>query len=371
MNEKLNKILNSIDSINKFDSLNKINDRRLEVMALKMNGDLLAQKISPLKSALDYVPKLFASTNFDNLLTIQAQNNEILRKVVFAGETTSNFTKYTSVYKPLDALIKIDQYKTKWKDVTTSIGGDLTAFNTHVSLINDVSKIFSNELLKVDASLRFEKFTKDLNYTNPNYLDILSASTFVDINKVYDTKNKTNSFIEECAVIKSELSRNSDLVKEALEFTKATIQSTGKGYIELSDRFIIFLVDKLGWSKQRAYHLFLLLLITLGTGKEIAIESLMQGTNMNVQNKYYINPKTNSQDVIIKDAPIYSKRLSSTRKIGTYKKFTIVEIIKVKEGWCFVKGETNTRTKKQVNSSKKDTIVSGWIKQRYLKNYKD
>lgn len=369
MNEKLNKMLNSIDNINKFKNINALKESTFEALSLKLTGDLFATKLQPNILAVDYVPKLISANYIDNLLSIQTKQNELLRKIVFAGDTTSNLSSYINSTKSFESIINADLYSNKWKEVSNSINGNLAAFNEHISLINEVSQVFSPQSL--DIISKFSQNKLGSNHFKPNYLDILSASTYIDVSYVYRTINKSNNFIEECAVIKSEVTKNSDLIREAREYTKAIIQGTEKGYIDISERFIGFLVNKLGWSRQRAYYLFLLLLTTIDIGKDITISSLMQGVNLHTQNIYYINTKTVSQDVVIKDAPIYLKRSSSTRKIGTYKRFGIVEIIKVKDGWCFVNGDALIKYKEHGESFVKDTIITGWIKQKYLKNYKD
>jgi len=299
---------------------------------------------------------------------------DLINESIFGfGNTVANYAKIAAIDS---AAMEASKAFGSWDDVYNQVTNNARAYNEQLAVTKSISTILQGRSYLdsvINASIFENQFAKE----TPRIFDVLSANTFSNVIKVHESIKATASLEEELALLNITLEQDEEVKNEVSSFANS-ISEAEESYEkidEIATNFVHKLTSKFGLSKQYAYYIAAIIIFVLCVwGKDLL--SLKKDKAPNVTNTYVIKNKINASrskdsDVILRNAPIYQTYRTSTRKIGTFKERTIVEIQKVKKGWCYVKGEAELIHKSNGIKLTKDSIINGWVQQRYLNNFKD
>jgi hypothetical protein len=297
---------------------------------------------------------------------------ELIHDAIFGGgHTVSNLAKIAAID---NAATEASKAFRSWDSISRYITDNANAYKEQLGVAKNISTILQDQSIlnkAINPAIFDNKFIKE----SPRIIDVLSANTFANVFEAYESIKSQNSLEIELAQLNKTISEDEKVKMQVSTFANDISEANEdyKKIDEIATDFVDKLTSQFGLPKQYAYYIAALVIFVLCVwGKDIL--SLKKEVPTNITNNYIIqnNPKVikeriNDNDIITKDAPIYLKRLTSTRRIGTFKINTIVEIKEVKKDWCLVSGKVEITVKK--SKLVKDSIITGWIQQRYLSNY--
>lgn len=326
----------------------------------------LATSKFKLPTTLDYItsPSFQSKMMIDRFL---AQMNGT--DLAFAGNIASGFAgiqEKASVLKASETLI------------STMRNSILTHSSTYDAFLK-ATQNFANFVTPTKSLANFENYNKlftSKNFTESNTLnafDIASGSTFSNILKS-NTDLDDEALKSQFAALTDDLERQPELKKEVQELINTVAENTRtyKKIDELLTDWVDKMIQKFGVSKQWSYNIVFyvgwFISVYLGGILKDRLSPKTPQTINNVTNviKVVQAPKKTSNCLINKDAPVYEKNHSTSRRIGTISAKTDVDLIKIKNGWCLVEGLITIIKKEGKFKINKDSLTKCWVSQKYI-----
>jgi hypothetical protein len=353
-------------------AMNKImetENRMKQAMGIS-NAQNFINTYTPPKNTWDYLTAPSSKTHLMyNAIAEQANKVDYAAKMLMGGHT-------------LSVLAQFEQKQAESEKALALINGIKDTVMQHSSSF----LAFLNTSEKISNALYPNKSIAAL-YGNSNILtatnfienkklspfDILSGTTFSNLVNLHESTTG-RTFDYEIENLNTELINNPEVKSEVEDLVKNVNKITERTYKKIEE-YLTDWIDKvaikLGISKQQSYFLAMtIIFIAAVYNKELILPKKSQPT-INITNNITIQgTKKNKQTAItVKQAPVYEKNHSTSRKLGKIKENTEVEIQRMKEGWCFIKGVVSIIKKEGKNKIEKDTTIQCWINQRYLSNF--
>lgn len=367
------KIMKSLSGINLATSMSeKINKSMAGITPMLNIAEVLNSRMKT-NNAWNYItePRQKPLIMYEAMRAFTEKQNQYQN--IFGGTTISNIAKFSQepFGKPYNADLESIN---KIKDV---ININSKAYNAHINLSKSLASALSANQLFANANKYADIFSSQ-NYLDKkalNPFDVLSGASFANIAAIYGATKHTGTLDDEFSFLQKELATNKDLINETNSFVNE-INSAKEDYQKI-DEILTYRIhsftSKFGWSLQRAHYFAYLLIFLCGVFGKYAIDAAFKSkpavNNYITVNKFVTEPKSKSIDLIIKNAPVYATTLTSTRKLGTIKENTKVEILRNKSGWCYVESLVTIIKKSKGQKTGMDTIMQVWVQQSYLKNF--
>ncbi len=212
-----------------------------------------------------------------------------------------------------------------------------------------------------------------------NAFDIASASTFSNVLNLYKDVDE-QTLKQNINTLTTELATSEELKKEVEELVKIVSDATNKRSYKKIDEYFTDWADRIGerfgFSKQKVYFIIYFVGFLISTTAVLkfkdAISPPKPSITYSIQNiTQIINaPKKTGSWTIVKDAAAYEKNHTTSRRVGTIKQEIEIELLKKKDGWCFVRGMITTIIKEGKVKIPKDTVMNCWVNQNYLEYIK-
>ncbi len=355
------------DKINGIGSANKLIEASQKSMKA-LGGIEMAIAASKFKlpTTLEYI----TSPSFQNKMMLDRLAEQMNgTNLALAGNIASRFTgiqEKASILNASEALIS---------GMRTSV---LTHSSTYDAFLK-ATQSFANFVTPTKSLANFENYNKlftSKNFKENNTLnafDIASGSTFSSFIKSNKDTNDEN-LQEQFSKLTDDLEKQPELKKDVQELV-SIVADNPRSYQKidelLTDR-LDKITQKFGMTKQQTYLIVLLVNCITAIFASILVKEIISSKSPQITNnitnviKVVQAPKKTNSCFVTKNAPVYEKSHSTSRRLGTINAFTQVNLIKMKGGWCLVEGVITTLKKEGKLKINKDSLTKCWISQKYI-----
>ncbi|MDP1800018.1 MAG: hypothetical protein Q8L81_01605 [Bacteroidota bacterium] len=398
--DKINKLL-GINSFNRINSLenklkhldglsklanisNPMQNHMKQMNSFLKVSDIL-NSVAPKQSMWDYISNPTKNMHFMfDAVKEKANNDSLKSKIIFGGSTVSDIAKYINANETASKVSKSMLGLNALNDITQTVNRFSNAYDKQLSITEGLFKSYS-QTKHLNLSGNLSELFNGNNFYNRkkvNAFDVLSGSAFTNIARLYEASPESASLEEELGLIEEEFKQNPYLIKEVQNLMDAVCATESETYKKWDDKlteWVDALTRRFGWSKQKAYYIAFMIgsvcSIIIGVSAKAVYDSYTKkpqivinapitiNKNMYVSNEKFVN------DIIFKQAPVYPKNLTSTRKLGVFKENAVVKIIQMKNGWCNAEGLVEIIKKQNGKKIKSDSLMRVWVQQIYLKSF--
>lgn len=279
----------------------------------------------------------------------------------------------------ISMMARFEQKQTETEKTLALISGiklavldNNNSYTSFLKISENISNVFypSKSISALYSGNDLFKNSNFINNTKLTSIDILAGTTFSNLVSV---SKSFGDFEKEIESLDTEILNNTEVKIEVQAFINNVQQINERTYKKIEE-YLTDWIDKFserfGISKQKSYYLAMILIFLSGVYVK---DFLTTKTTPPIIYKIttIINPtaKKTLKYIVVKDASVYEKNHSTSRKIGLIKENTEVEIQRMKEGWCLVKGMVLVIKKQGKTKVEKDTFIQCWVNQRYLSNF--
>lgn len=322
------------------------------------------------KTALDYLTTSKYSTHsIHDAIVEQTKKIDLVQGMIGGGSTVNILAAYkenVSKNSAIDTLIfgmkdTVLQHRNSYQsflDASQSISKSLYSSSALATLYQNGTNLFTAQNFIENKKL--------------NPFDVVSGTTFSNLIKNFDNIDE-EFFDKEFKNIPTDLLNSPELKTETMALAAIINANIDERNYKKIEEYLTDWIDKMSIrfniSKQTSYFIAMVIIFLSGfTAKEMLSHKKSETITYVVNNTYVQANKTITY-LIIKPAPVYQKDHDTSRKVGKIKENVAVEIIRMKEGWCLVKGLVTIVVKGGKIKTEKDTLIQGWIHQRYLSNF--
>jgi len=354
-------------SFGAFDKFKEAEDRKRKAFSGFNVNDFIAAYTPP-KTAFDYLAMPTSKTNlmYDTIVK-QATGKSFVNDILGGGHTISVLAKYHK-----DGL-KTNAVDTLIQGIQSSVLQNSNSYQAFLKTSKSVSKNLypSSAINLLIENNNLFSATNFIENKKLNPFDILSGVTFSNLVKIYENTNE-EALDEEIKNFDDELINSPELKIEVESLVQNVNVINARNYKKIED-YLTDWIDKVSVkfniSKQKSYFLAMIIIFLAGASAKELLFHKQSGSITNIVNNTYVQVNKTPTYIIIKPAPVYEKSHHTSRKIGRIKENGEVEIKRMKEGWCLIKGLVTIVVKKDKVKTEKDTLIEGWIHQRYLSNF--
>jgi hypothetical protein len=368
-----NKLIHPYKRIQELSApINKIMDTQNKIKQAfgGFNTQSFINAYTPPKNAWDYLTAPASKTHLMyNAIAEQAKKADYTKEILMGGHTISVIAKFEQ--KQIEnekALALVNGIK---NTVLQNNNSYLAFLKTSENISNALYPAKSIAVLYGNSNILTA--TNFIENKKLSPFDILSGTTFSNLVNIYET-TAGGAFEDEMENLNKELI-NSPEVKSEIEDLVINVNRISERTYKKIEEYLTDWIDniaiKLGISKQQSYFLAMTIIFLAAVyNKELLLPKKSQ-TIINVTNNVTIQGiKKNKQTaIVVKQAPVYEKNHSTSRKLGLIKENTEIEIQRIKDGWCLIKGVVSVIKKEGKIKAEKDTLMQCWISQKYLSNF--
>lgn len=344
-----------------------------------------------------------AFTNVSKLLGLSSYNklNKLHQDMIPISYSTNIFSKLTNdlsrVNKQQQAMSVV------LNGVSNIINSNLSAYNQHLSITEQLSRSFVTTFKLQDTFSKF--FTAD-NYANVASLNAFDKLWGINFASQYlKTEDLEMDLKEAYDEIEELLNENDDLKDKVIGLQAAiiSIHQAPKNQRATNLYKIPSIANLLEWfsnkeliQKRKLNPILVMLLmgliyLSIGTIRDLAIEAygdeivkhiLNRDTEPNEINQeaasfiHAAQKQIAMTDFVIHKTSVYMCNSTKTKKLGTIPSYHQVQIIKIIHGWCLVEAtidtiKPNTRKNRKKYGSQAPVIiisrtVTGWVQKEHL-----